>query len=107
MRVSPPEAKRAYSCTRRIAMDRPRSQRCLDAHRKVGKRNIRIGFVKMEARWYHPVLERERDLDEASNTCRRFEMPDIGFHRTDAAGVFGKPVSSKHISQRRYLNWVP
>src|SRR5690606_8689265 len=83
MRVRSADAERADTGKACACARRPWRCRTHDRARKVIPGNCRVELIAMQARRDRPVMQSERDLDEAGNAGGAFGVTDIGFDRAD------------------------
>ena len=60
---------------------------------------MRVGLLKVQARWDLLMLERQRHLDQSSDAGRGLRVADVGLDRAQGAGAPGETVEGKHCTQ--------
>ncbi len=84
----------------------PFAQLRVDEERTVREIELRVRFVKMQARRNLAMLEREHGLDETADASRFAGVPHIALQRSESAelGVVGR--GPKRVGQRRHLDRI-
>ena len=89
MKICAAESVRAHAdASRQVAAFRHFAR--VGGKRKRGafKRNIRIGNFRVQCRRNDFVMNRKRCFEQARRARARFQMSDVGFHRTQRDGIF-------------------
>src|SRR3979411_298282 len=85
MGIGADDAKGPHAGGARSRVGLPLSQLFIDVKRTVGKIDLRIGPLEMQAGGQQPVFEGQNGLDETGNASSGIEMAEIRLHRADGA----------------------
>ncbi|CNX88428.1 Uncharacterised protein [Mycobacterium tuberculosis] len=106
VRVGAAEAEAGHPGQRVAAVSRPVGGRGdhLQPHRV--EVDVGAGAGEVDRRRQFVVLQRQHHLGHAGRAGRRFQVPDVGFHRTQQRRPIGRTAPTDHPAQRLGLDWV-
>ena len=104
MRVGAAEPERTHSRPPRPLLPRPQLR--VDVEGARPEIDLRVGAAEVQARGQQPVFEREHGLNQAGDAGRRVQMPDVGLHRPDGAGMWPACAFAESLEQRADFNRV-
>src|SRR6478609_10887289 len=99
MSVGASESKRIYASDSLRRAIWKRLERGRDAQLEFFKINVRIWFRKMKAGRDLSVFEHQHRLEQAGDARGGFQMPEIGFDRTDRERRIGGTMAAKRFGK--------
>ena len=106
VRIGSAETKRVDANDALVARFRKRLHFGGHPQFQCGEVDMSARCLEMQARRNLPIFEDEQCLDEAHHSGSRFQVTQIGFHRTNGERDIGWPVSAERIRECSGLDWV-
>ena len=106
VRVRPREPERAHSRAHRATHLRPRRRLRRHPQRQPLPVHPRTRRLEVQMPRDHPVVHRQRGLDQARHPRRGLQMTNVRLHRTDQERPFGRPAPPVRRRRRVRLHRV-
>lgn len=106
MRVGAANTKRAYTCPPR-PLGFPVSYLRVDKEGTVGKINLRIRLLEMQAGRQRAVLQTQHSLDQPGNSSGGIEMTNVRFEGPNGTEPFSGGLRLKNMVERGNFNGSP
>ena len=106
MHVGAAEAEAADAGPSRSPVGLPLAKRRVDVERAILEVDPGVGPLEIDRRRKASVLQGQNGFDKAAHSCRRIQVPDVGFDRADSAKGAPLRADPESLRKRRNLNRV-